>query len=94
MNYLTVKDLKQTRKIWSQLSEERELVITRDGKPCALLVEVNADNCDESLKAVRHALFSTAVSRIRRKANNKQISAAELDTIISESRKAHNSVDQ
>ena len=88
MSYLTVKDLKQTRSLWRQLSTERELVITRDGKPCAILVEVNADSCDESLAEIRRGLFSSAVSRIRRKAENQTISPNEVDAAIAESRKA------
>ena len=87
MSYLTVKDLKQTRSLWKQLSVERELVITRDGKPCAILVEVNADSCDESLAEIRRGLFSSAVSRIRRKANNQSISSDEVEAQIAESRK-------
>lgn len=86
MNYLTVKDLKQTRKIWAQLNEERELIITKDGKPCAVLVEVTPENCDESLKEIRRALFSSAVARIRRKAADRQVAPEEVDVLISESR--------
>lgn len=88
MSYVTVKDLKQTRNLWKQLNEERELVITRDGKPCAILVEVNADSCDESLAEIRRGLFSAAVSRIRRKAKGQFIDASDVDALISESRKA------
>jgi len=87
MSYLTVKDLKQTRSLWRQLSAERELVITRDGKPCAILVEVNAESCDESLAEIRRGLFSSAVSRIRRKAINQPILRDEVDAAIAESRK-------
>jgi antitoxin (DNA-binding transcriptional repressor) of toxin-antitoxin stability system len=87
MSYLTVKDLKQTRNLWRQLNAERELVITRDGKPCAILVEVNAESCDESLAEIRRGLFSSAVSRIRRKAANQSIPPEEVDAAIAESRK-------
>lgn len=88
MGYLTVKDLKQTRSLWRQLNAERELVITRDGRPCAILVEVNAESCDESLAEIRRGLFSAAVSRIRRKAAGYSISPDEVDNAIAESRKA------
>ena len=87
MSYMTVKDLKQTRNLWRQLSVDREVVITRDGKPCAILVEVNAESCDESLAEIRRGLFSSAVSRIRRNAANQAISSDEVDAAIAESRK-------
>ncbi len=88
MSYVTVKDLKQTRNLWKQLDEKRELVITRDGKPCAILVGVNADSCDESLAEIRRGLFSAAVSRIRRQAKGQPVSSEQVAEMISESRKA------
>jgi hypothetical protein len=88
MTYLTVKDMKQTRELWQRLGDEREIVITRDGKPCAVMVDVNADTCDEALSEIRRALFSASVSRIRRKAGGLEISENEVDAVISESRKS------
>jgi len=50
-------------------------------------VEVNGESCDESLAEIRRGLFSSAVSRIRRKATNKPVSTQEVDVAIAESRK-------
>jgi hypothetical protein len=88
MDNQTVKDLQQTRNPWRHLSAERELVITSGGKPCAILVKGNADSCDESLADIRRGLFSSAVSRIRRKATDQPISSEEVDAVVAESRKA------
>ncbi len=90
MTYLSVKDLKQTRKLWSQLDEERELVITRDGKPCAIMVGVSAENCDEFLAEIRRSLFSAAIARTRVKAAKRSITPDEINEVIRESRKARN----
>ncbi len=87
MTYLTVKDHKQTRKIWGQLNAERELVITRDGKPCAIMVEVSPENREESLAEIRRSLFCAAISRSRRKAAQQPFLPNELNDIIQESRK-------
>lgn len=87
MGYLTVKDLKQTRNLWRQLNAERELVITRDGKPCAILVEVNAESCDESLAEIRRSLFSAAVSRVRRHAVDRPIGDGDVEAAIAASRR-------
>jgi antitoxin (DNA-binding transcriptional repressor) of toxin-antitoxin stability system len=86
MTYLTVKDMKQTRDLWQRLGDEREIVITRDGKPCAVMVDVSPDTCEEALSEIRRALFSGAVSRIRRKAGGREISQNEVDAVIAESR--------
>ena len=87
MGYITVKDLKQTRALWKQLEDERELVVTRDGKPCAILVGVDAETCQDSLSEIRRGLFSSAVSRIRRKAGGRTISPDEVDGLIADSRR-------
>ena len=35
MGYLAVTDLKKTRALGAQLESEREIIVTRDGKPMA-----------------------------------------------------------
>jgi antitoxin (DNA-binding transcriptional repressor) of toxin-antitoxin stability system len=87
MGYITVKDLKQTRTLWKQLDAEREMIITRDGKPCAILVGVNADSCEDTLAEIRRGLFSSAVSRIRRKAGDRTLSTEEAERLVAESRR-------
>ena len=84
MDYLAVKDLKKTRELWQKLADERELVITRDGKPSALMISISPETVEDSLREVRRALFSAAVSRVRRRAEKEGIPddaaiAAEID---------------
>ena len=84
MDYLAVKDLKKTRELWQKLADERELVITRDGKPSALMISISPETVEESLREIRRALFSGAVSRARRRAEKEGIPddsaiAAEID---------------
>ena len=68
MGYLAVKDLKQTRSVREKLEKERELVLTKDGQPFALMIGISPDNVEESLNEVRRAMFSTAVMRARQRA--------------------------
>ena len=68
MNYLAVKDLKKTKELWEKLASERELIITKDGKPSALMISVSPETVDELLREIRRALFSAAVSRVRKRA--------------------------
>ncbi len=86
MTYIAVKDLKQGRLIWEKLSAERELVITRDGRPCAILVSVETDEVEDSLAAIRRALFSAAVTRARRRAAAKPPAAGAIAGTIRKSR--------
>ena len=84
MDYLAVKDLKKTRELWEKLASERELVITKDGKPSALMISVSPETLEESLREIRRTLFSAAVSRVRKRAETAGMPddaaiAAEID---------------
>lgn len=87
MTYIAVKDLKQGGRLWEKLTAERELVITRDGRPCAILVSVETDDVEDSLAAIRRALFSAAVTRARRRAEAKPPTAGAIEAAIHESRR-------
>ena len=88
MNYLAVKDLKKTRELWTNLEKEKELIITRDGKPSAILVSITPEIVEESLIEIRKALFSISLSRARKKGSLKPITDKEIESITSESRKS------
>ena len=88
MDYLTAKDLKKARELWGKLASERELVITRDGKPSALMISVSPETVEESLREIRRALFSAAVSRVRKRAETEGIpDDGALTAEIDQSRK-------
>ena len=87
MSYIAVKDLKKTKLLWEMLQNEREIVVTRDGKPAAVIVGVSPETVDEALSQIRRALFSAAVSRARRRAENEPLDGDELEGAIRESRR-------
>jgi len=70
MNYLAVNDLKRPKAVRETLNKERQVVLTKDGKPFAILVEVEPDGVEDALREVRRAMFSSAVGRARRRARN------------------------
>lgn len=86
MSYIAVKDLKKTKMLWELLECEREVVITREGKPAAVMVAVSPDTVEEALSEIRRALFSAAVSRARRRGEKEPLDAEELDEAIRASR--------
>ena len=91
MTYIAVKDLKQSTRVWERLREEREIVITRDGRPCAILVGVSPDAVDETLAGIRRSLFSVAVSRARRRGARKPPPAGLVEREIRAARRARKS---
>lgn len=68
MVYMAVKDLKKTREVRTKLDAEGELILTKDGSPFAMMIGIEADCAEDSLREIRRALFSSAVLRGRRKA--------------------------
>ena len=65
---MAVSELKRSKSLWSRLSASKELVLTRDGKPGALMVEISPENLERVVAVVRRGLFSEAVSQARRRA--------------------------
>jgi len=78
MASIAVRDLKRPRELRDTLEREREVVVTKDGQPFAIMVGVEPDSAEEALGEVRRALFSAAVLRARRRAREAPITEAEI----------------
>ena len=68
MDYMAISELKRTKQLWERLEKSKEVVLTRDGKPGALMLEVSPGSLEAVVAAVRRALFSEAVSNARARA--------------------------
>lgn len=86
MTYIAVGDLKKSKELGEKLFQDKELVITRDGKPIALMVGIEPENLESSLSEIRRALFSAAVGRIRDKARDKELPEDLVADMVAESR--------
>ena len=91
MTYIAVQELKRTGDIWKKLAQERELVVTREGKPCAILVGVTPEGVEDALAEIRRALFSSAISRARQITAKRPTSPDAIATVIRHSRRARGS---
>lgn len=85
MNYIGVSDLKKSKSMWEMLDKEKELVLTKDGKPGALILPITPESLEGTIRAVRRALFSEAVSAIRARGIN--ICSEDLDREIAAARR-------
>ena len=88
MSYIAVKDLKNSRSLRERLEKEKELILTKDGQPFALLIGITADDVEESLIEIRRAMFSKAVARARRKAAVSSVNDREIDEVVAKSRRS------
>jgi antitoxin (DNA-binding transcriptional repressor) of toxin-antitoxin stability system len=57
MKFVSERDLRgKSAQVWKELPDEREMIITSNGRPIAILAAISESNLEESLKACRHAL--------------------------------------
>ena len=69
MNFYSVRDLRtESKNVWDNLSTGGEVVITNNGKPSALMINIPEGSFDEIVQAVRQARAMIAFNNMRRKA--------------------------
>ena len=91
MRFLSVRDLRgDTARIWRELPAEREMVVTNNGRPVAVLASVDESNVEQSLAAWRQARAVRAVADIQLESvarGTDKLSMAEIDAEIKRSRR-------
>lgn len=91
MKFLSVRDLRgKSAQIWKDLPEEREMVITSNGRPIAILATISESNLEESLTAFRQARAVEAVAALQRRSADQgtnRITMEEIDAEIQAVRK-------
>jgi hypothetical protein len=91
MNLIAIKDLKQPRLLKERLSSEKELLLTSDGKPVAVLVNVGPlDDPEVVIHAVRDSRSRLALARVRasaRKAGTNTMSMRDIEREIATARR-------
>jgi antitoxin (DNA-binding transcriptional repressor) of toxin-antitoxin stability system len=92
MRFISVRDLRgKSGEVWKWLGEERELVVTSNGKPIAILCPTSEDRLEESLGAIRTAQAIAAVEALQRESAEKgkdRLTPKEIDAEIQAVRKA------
>ena len=93
VNLIAIKDLKQPRRLKQRLQAEKELLLTSDGRPVAVLINVDNEEDPESiLQSIRDSRSRLALSRIRETARRTGVSRftpEQIDCEIAATRKAH-----
>ena len=69
MNFYSIRDLRtESKNVWDNLSAGGEVVITNNGRPSALMIDIPEGSFDEIVQAVRQARAMIAFNSMRRKA--------------------------
>jgi len=92
MKFLSVRDLRgKSADVWKGLTKERELVVTSNGRPIAILSAVTEETLEETLAAIRRSRAVAAVSEIQRQSiqsGRDAITPEEIEAEISSVRQA------
>jgi antitoxin (DNA-binding transcriptional repressor) of toxin-antitoxin stability system len=87
MKILSVRDLRtRAAQVWKELPSEREIVITNNGRPVAILAAINEATLEESLSAFRQARAVEAVARLQRQSVERGTSKMSPEKINAEIR--------
>ncbi len=91
MKFISVRDLRsKLAQVWKQLPQEREMIITSNGRPIAIIAATNDSDLEESLSAFRQARAVEAVASLQRRSvemGNDKITMDEIDAEIKAVRK-------
>ncbi len=92
MKFVTVRDLRnKSAPIRQYLSKEKEIVLTSNGKPFAIVTSASEENLEKSLIMMRRIRAENAVNSIQKDSLEKgkdRISMEEINAEISAVRKA------
>jgi prevent-host-death family protein len=69
MDYVTVRELRaESGKVWERVEAGEEIVVTRNGKPFAIMVPTKPSEVEDKLRALRAASFGIALRNVQRRA--------------------------
>lgn len=90
MKFITVRDLRTSpAKVWKMLPEEKEMVITHNGRPIALLTPITDEDFEETIRAMRRSRAASAMKRMQLysvKTGKNRMTKEEIEEQISQSR--------
>lgn len=91
MRFVSVRDLRgKAAKIWRDLPAEKDIVVTSNGRPVAILSAVSGENVVESLEAIRRSRAVEAVAHLQQQSalrGNDRISMGEIEREVRQVRK-------
>ena len=85
MKFLSVRDLKtKSSQVWKELAGQKEMIVTSNGRPIALLSSINENNLEQVLAAFRRARATNAVASIQYESTQKGTDKISIDEINAE----------
>ena len=92
MKMVTVRDFRsRSAKVWKKLAQERNLVITSNGRPIGILLSTTEETLEQSLSAARRAQALQALTETQLEAvrdGRSRMSSEDIDQEIAKVRRA------
>ena len=88
MNFYSIKDLRiETKNICEHIRQNGEAVITNNGKPTVLMLDISENNFEETIRAVRQAKAMIAFNSMKTiAAKSGYMTESEIDEEIKATR--------
>ena len=90
MKFLSVRELKsKSAQVWKDLPVQKEMIVTSNGRPIAMLSSINENNLEKVLNAFRIARATNVVASIEYESTEKgtdKMSMEEIDAEIQATR--------
>ena len=80
MRFIQITDLRPSE-VWEQLADEREMVITAQGKPIAILSSVSDANWEETLAVLRRMRAIQAVDELQKQSVENGLDKLDLEEV-------------
>ena len=91
MKFISVRDFRtSSSEIWKNLPFEREMIVTNNGKPIALLTPLTDRTLEDTVSAVRRAAAINAAKKMQETSvalGNDKLTLDEINAIICDTRR-------
>ena len=82
MKFVSIRDLRNdTAGLRRDLQADREIVVTANGRPIAVMTRVDPDTVEQEILAIRRARARAALSRMRDRAGSEALDGLTMDQI-------------
>ncbi len=88
MNFYSMRDLRtESKNMWADLKRGDEVILTNNGKPSAIMIDIPEGGFDEVVQAVRQAKAMIALNSMRQRAAREGFKDnEEIEALINEAR--------
>lgn len=85
MRFVSVRDLRgKSAQVWRRLAVERDMIVTSNGKPIAILTKTDERTFEESLTAIRRSRAMEALASMQMRSAARGLDRLTLDEINAE----------